>query len=121
MFDKSLELLVEGKYIAFAFAVTLGLAFNARSIVAFFDAFRKRRIDLLKEATSLSTISENLKSHFEDEIEGEYFRIAHKVKMDKGIRDACVELYLNIEKRIPFSHFINARYHFEAPGGHLRV
>jgi hypothetical protein len=120
MLEKVIEFFPELKYLALAVAIVPGLVFNAKNIIAFIDTFKKRRLDLLKEAMSHSA-NEKLKSHYEDEIEGEYFRIAHKAKMDKGMRDACIEFYLEMEKRIPFSHFIQARHHLEAPDGHLRV
>lgn len=120
MLEKVIEFFPELKYLAFAIAVVPGLVFNAKNIIAIVDIFKKRRLDLLKEALSHSA-NEKLKTHYEDEIEGEYFRITHNAKMDKGIRDACIDYYLEIEKRIPFSHFINARHHLEAPEGHLSV
>ncbi|MGD9169712.1 MAG: hypothetical protein PVI97_06575 [Candidatus Thiodiazotropha sp.] len=121
MFDTVIELFVEGKYLAFALAIVLGLIFNAHNILAFADRLKKRRIELLKEAADLSTISENLKRHFEDELEGEYFRLSHKARMDKGIRDACIELYSRVERRISFTHFIRARSHLELHDGRLLV
>ncbi|MBL1320844.1 MAG: hypothetical protein COA63_007250 [Methylophaga sp.] len=111
MYDKLVGLLSEGQYSAFAIAIALGVLFNASKILNFFDGVKKRRIDLLKEASSIRSLNENLKNHFEDEIEGEYFSLIHKVKMDKGLRDACIALYKKAERRLPFVHFLRAKMH----------
>lgn len=121
MFDKAFELFAEGKYMAFAVATVMGLLFNAKNILAFADIYKKRRIEILKEAIGLESINVNLKKHFEDEIEGEYFRLAHKVKLDKGIRDACIDWYYRLNRTISFSHFIRAKTHLDVQDGNLSV
>ncbi|XOB91768.1 hypothetical protein ACMC9M_15815 [Pseudomonadota bacterium 24LQ007] len=121
MFDKAIEFVAEGKYVAFSIAIVLGVLFNAKNILAFADTYKKRRIELLKEAVAIGSINENLKSHFEDEIEGEYFRLAHKVKMDKVIRDACIDWYAKLNRELSLSHFIRARPHLEVCDGELNV
>ena len=121
MFEKALEYLGDGQYITFAVATVVGLLFNAQKILSFADSFRKRRIELLKEALRFETINENLKRHLEDEVEGEYFRLTHKVKMDKGIRDASINLYTKLERQLSFLHFIRARNHLELINGDLKV
>lgn len=121
MFDKAFEFFTEGKYVAFAVATVMGLLFNAKNILAFADVYKKRRIEILKEAIGLESINVNLKRHFEDEIEGEYFRLAHKVKLDKGVRDACIDWYYRLNLAISFSHFVRARTHLEVRDGNLSV
>lgn len=106
MFDKALQLMTEGR-IAFAMiAVVFGVIFNAKKIVEFIDIFKKRRIELLQEASKSTAVSDTLKEHFHNEIEDEYFRLTHKKRMSKKIRELSLTLSKDID--IPFFHFIRA-------------
>ena len=121
MFDKAFELISQGEYAAFSFAIVLGILFNLKNILSFADIYKKRRIELLREAISIDSINGNLKVHFEDEIESEYFRLVHKVKMEKVIRDACIDWYVRLNRELSLSHFMRARGHLEIKGGKLEV
>ncbi|WP_166253907.1 hypothetical protein [Marinobacter salicampi] len=121
MFDKAFEFISTGEYAAFSFAIVLGVLFNLKHILSFADTYKKRRIELLKEAASITSINENLKVHFEDEIENEYFRLVHKVKMEKVVRDACIDWYAKLNRELSLSHFIRARSHLVLKDGKLDV
>lgn len=121
MLDKAVQFISEGNYLAFGIATVIGILFNIQKILTVADAFRKRRIELLKEAIGVTSKNENLQRHFQDELEGEYFRISHNVRMDKGIRDASIDLYLKLERQLPFVNFIRAKNSLELDEGILRV
>lgn len=121
MFDKAFEFISQGEYAAFSIAIVLGILFNLKNILSFADTYKKRRIELLKEAVSVDSINGNLKVHFEDEIENEYFRLVHKVKMEKVVRDACIDWYARLNRELSISHFIRARSHLEIKDGKLEV
>ncbi|MAR73477.1 MULTISPECIES: hypothetical protein [unclassified Halomonas] len=121
MFDKAFEFIFQGEYVAFSIAIVLGILFNLKHILSFADIYKKRRIELLKEAVFVDSINGNLKVHFEDEIENEYFRLAHKVKMEKVVRDACIDWHVRLNRELSIAHFIRARSHLEIKNGELEV
>lgn len=118
---QAITYLSEGRYSLFAALVCIGLFLNGQKLLTFFDSFKKRRLELLKEATEAYSIDDNLKTHLKDEIEGELFRLSHRVKMHKAVRDASLKLYFKHDRELPFIHFIRARQLLDVIDGILTV
>lgn len=121
MFDKGMEFLFEGKVLAFSIATAIGILLNAQKVLSFIDSYKKRRIELLKEATEFSGLSCKLRNQFNEEIESEYFRLVYRTKMDKSLREACLVLSENNKAEMPFIHFLRAGPHLSLNKGNLLV
>lgn len=119
MFDKALEYLSEGRVAFSIVAVIFGVIFNAKKVIEFVDVFRKRRIELLQEASKSEAVSPLLKEHFQKEIEDEYFRLAYKRRMNEKLRILVLEISNN--KDIPFFHFLRSASYLKNNNGCLSV
>ena len=121
MLDKSMEFISEGNLLAFSVAMVLGVLLNAQKILSFIDSYKKRRIELLKEAAEFPELSDKLKNQLNEEIESEYFRLAYRVKMDKPLREACLGLSEWNNSELPFKWFLRAEPHLILKRGTLLV
>lgn len=121
MIDKALKLLEEGELLLFSIAIVFAMILNIEKIMSFLDSRKKQRIELLKEAIEIPEIKEDLKSHFKNEIENEYFRLVHKVTMDKNIRELALEKYELLGGKVAFRHFKRASSHFVIVDGKLEI
>lgn len=62
----------------------------------------------MNEAIADDSISEKLKAHFKDEIQGEYFYQLHKMKVDKFKRDLLLETHNKLKGEITLKQFQRA-------------
>lgn len=87
------------------------IAINFPGILNYLGSLKQQRLSHVREALELAKGSEKLKRHFEDELEGEYFRLIHGVRMEKSIRDAVIDCHAKSGGSISFTHFLRSRPH----------
>jgi hypothetical protein len=98
----------KGNYEVILLVVLLSIAANFFKIVDFYESNRKRRVKDLYEAINSPTISHNLKTQFEEEIETEHFRIIHRIKISKITLDNLLFLHQRVGDKVSFYHLVRA-------------
>ncbi len=101
----------------FGYAVAMVLVFflvNTRNIVTFRDEHRKRKLNILLDASKSDEVSEDLKKHFRDEIEVEYFRLTYGVKVRRPLIRAMLRVSRFGNENIPFGLILSARKYFDS-------
>jgi hypothetical protein len=88
--------------------VALALIMNAQKIITFLDSNKKRRVNLLSEIASNDLVDDSIKAHIKNEINSEYFKIAHGVYLDKNKIITIIETHKKLNNIVPFRAFINA-------------
>ena len=86
-------------------------AVNLIGILNHLGSRRQQRLSHIREALELAKGNNKLERHFEDELEGEYFRLIHRVRMEKSIRDAVIDCHTKSGGSISFIHFLRSRPH----------
>ncbi|MDY6957457.1 MAG: hypothetical protein SVO96_11415, partial [Pseudomonadota bacterium] len=87
------------------------IAVNFPGILNHLGSLKQQRLSHIREALELAKGNEKLEWHFEDELEGEYFRLIHGVRMEKSIRDAVIDCHAKSGGSISFTHFLRSRPH----------
>lgn len=108
MIDKVLSYLEGGQYWLASVVIVFAVIVNIEKILSIVDTQSKKRLTLLKDAISDGSITENLKSHLKDEIQGEYFYQTHKIHMDKFKRDLLIETHNKLKGEITLKQFKKA-------------
>lgn len=93
MLDKFFDFIQSGEFgLALAIAV-LSLIANIERIMSIIYFYNRKRLSLLKEAVAEDSVSPNLKSNFIEDLQGEYFYLAHKVRVERFKRDLILKTY----------------------------
>lgn len=90
--------------------VTLGFTIivNLKNIFPLFDNYKKRRLNLLKEATSDENVNDQIKAHIQDEIDSEYFKLTHGVKVEKNKAICILNTHNKLGSSVPLRSYLNA-------------
>lgn len=108
MIDKVLSYAEGGEYFLASIALVFAILLNLEKILSIINTHKKKRITFLNEAIADESISETLKAHFKDEIQGEYFYQLHKMKVDKFKRDLLLETHNKLKGEITLKQFQRA-------------
>lgn len=108
MIDQALSYIAGGEYFLASIALVFAILLNLEKILSMVDSHKKKRIVLLNEAIADESISDHLRSHLKDEIQGEYFYQVHKMKMDKFKRDLLLETHNQLKGEITLKQFQRA-------------
>ncbi|HDY7702277.1 TPA: hypothetical protein RQK06_002295 [Vibrio vulnificus] len=111
MFIDFLEMLkdamLNGDYKLFLLIVSVGIIFNLNTIHRYLDARKKSRIELLKECKE-NTVESRLREHYDDELQMEYFRLAHKHKATPLEIKLMLDVVDSSDNRLKLFHFFRA-------------
>ncbi|MFZ6040303.1 hypothetical protein ACOV11_07290 [Vibrio natriegens] len=101
---------IEGGNFGYAFAIAIAfLLVNTRNVSVFWDERRKRKLNVLLEASKSNEVSEPLQKHFQEEIEVEYFRLTYGVKIQRHLITTLLAIKDTTNNRIPFNIIISSR------------
>ncbi|MGF1836795.1 hypothetical protein [Photobacterium sanguinicancri] len=116
--------LESGDYKFAFFAVIFIIIVNLRNILTFIDERKKRKLNIILEALNSANISGVLEKHLREEVEVEYFRLAHGVKLEKNKIEKLLSLKAFLKGRLPFHLILGARKYInnnEFSYGHANV
>lgn len=94
---------------------------NLKNIIPFFDNYKKRRMNLLKEVIADDGVDERVKKHIKNEIDSEYFKLAYGIKMDKSKVICILNTHDELGCCIPFRTYLNANYYIHVEGGSMKI
>ena len=103
------------------FFLGLTVIVNLKNIIPFLDGYKKRRMNLLKEVSTDKEVDELIKSHIQDEIDTEYFKIAHGIKIEKSKALCIIKTHKELDNRVPFKSFINAHSMIGIEKGKIKI
>jgi hypothetical protein len=106
--DKLIDSLSNGNVLLAMVIVAVALVFNYKKIVEFFEEREKARIVKLSEALQCEHISGLTKSHLEDELATELFKITTGIRLEKEFREAVIQAHKNTQGELNFIHFKRA-------------
>ena len=101
--------LESGDYKLAFFAVIFIVIVNLRNILTFIDERKKRKLNIILEALNSDNISGVLEKHLKEEVEVEYSRLAHGVKLEKNKIEKLIRLKAFLKGRLPFHLMLGAR------------
>lgn len=84
------------------------LLFNYKKIIEFIEERQKARVAKLSEALKCEHISGLTKSHLEEELATEHFKIATGMRAEKAFREAVIQAHQNTQGELRFVHFKRA-------------
>lgn len=109
--DKLVESLSNGNILLGFVIIAVALIFNYKKIVEFFEERKKVRIINLLEALRCEYVTGLTKSHLEDELATEQFKITTGVRLEKQFREAVIQSHKNADGELAFLHFKRALPH----------
>lgn len=108
MIDKVLSYAEGGEYLLASIALVFAILLNLEKILYIINIHKKKRMIFLNEAMADESLSDNLKAHFKDEIQSEYFYQVHKMKVDKFKRELLLETHNKLKGEITLKQFQRA-------------
>jgi len=106
MADKIMGYLQSENYALVFIFIAVSAFINSFKLIDFYYSHKKRRVTDLEVAIKSKYISPSFRSNLKDEIESEYFKVAHGVKASKEMIDTMLFLYKQVDKRVSFKHFV---------------
>ena len=108
MAETIIELLKTENYMILAVFISVSILLNLANIINFYSSHKKRRLNDLQLAVSNNELPEDFRNHLKNEIELEYFKIAHGVKISKLALNAVLVLLHRVGDRLSAGHVIRA-------------
>lgn len=109
--DKLIESLNNGNILLGVVIVSVALVFNYKKIVEFLEERKKARITKLTEALRCDFVTGVTKSHLEEELATEQFKITTGIRLEKQFREAVIQAHKSTNGEIAFVHFKRALPH----------
>ncbi|CCO46387.1 conserved membrane hypothetical protein [Vibrio nigripulchritudo SOn1] len=106
--DSYVKLLQEGDYIVVALVLAISAVFNLSKIVDFYKSNRRQRRESITNAIADPDLTPELKDHFRDELNIEYFRCIHGVKLSLPMLKAALVLNERISEQVSFRHVVKS-------------
>ncbi|GGI72049.1 hypothetical protein GCM10007978_07470 [Shewanella hanedai] len=94
---------------------------NLKNIIPFLDGYKKRRMNLLKEVLTDKDADKLIKQNIQDEIDSEYFRLAHGIKVDKEKAICILNTHKELGSKIPFRTYLNANYYIFIEDNKMKI
>ncbi|MUI54386.1 hypothetical protein [Aliivibrio fischeri] len=108
MAETIIELLKTENYMILAVFISVSILLNLGNIINFYSSHKKRRLNDLQLAVSNNELPEDFRNHLKNEIELEYFKIAHGIKISKLALNAVLVLLHRVGDRLSAGHVIRA-------------
>jgi len=109
--EKLVDKVKSGDYLSGALIVMVALIFNFKKIVDFLEDRKKARLLKLTEALECEHVRGLSKSHLEEELATEYFKIVTGIRLEKEFREAIIKAHRDTKGEINFTHFKRALPH----------
>ncbi|GAA3919119.1 hypothetical protein [Litoribacillus peritrichatus] len=109
--DKLIESLNNGNILLGVVIVAVALVFNYKKIVEFLEERKKARIAKLTEALKCDFVTGLTKSHLEEELATEQFKITTGIRLEKQFRESVIQAHKNANGELAFVHFKRALPH----------
>ena len=106
--DKLIESLNNGNILLGVVIVAVALIFNYKKIVEFLEERKKARITKLTEALKCDFVTGLTKSHLEEELASEHFKITTGIRLEKQFREAVIQAHRSTNGELAFVHFKRA-------------
>ncbi|CCN71697.1 hypothetical protein [Vibrio nigripulchritudo] len=106
--DSISKLLQEGEYVAVALVLAISVVVNLPKIMDFYRSSRKQRSENITNAIADPGLIPELKDHFKDELNIEYFRNIHGVKLGLPMLKAALILNERVSEQVSFRHVAKA-------------
>lgn len=103
-----------GDYLYAAISFVLFCILNFKSIANFISERRRQKISVLVEASQSDNISKKLKTHFENEIVLEYFRLNCGVKIGLSKINALLNVKELVSDLVPFHIIVSSRMYIDS-------
>lgn len=91
--------------------VAVALVFNYKKIVEFLEERKKARLVKLSEALKCEYVSGLTRSHLEEELVTEQFKVITGISLEKEFREAVIQTHRNTRGELNFIHFKRALPH----------
>jgi len=101
--------------------IVIALVFNYKKIVEFLDEREKARVVKLSEALKCQYVSGLTRSHLEEELVTEQFKVITGIRLEKEFREAVILAHRNARGEINFIHFKRALPHIVYKDAKLAV
>ena len=119
--DTLVESLNNGNILLGVVIVAVALVFNYKKIVEFLEERKKARIAKLTEALKCDFVTGLTKSHLEEEMATEQFRITTGIRLEKQFRESVIQAHKDANGEIAFVHFKRALPHLFCEQSILKV
>jgi hypothetical protein len=103
--------------LSFVISVVLILIFNHKKIFDLLDEIKKIRINKLKEALECDFLTGSTKSHLQEELINEYFRVSTGIRLEKQFREKLIKIHESTNGDLPFLIFKKALPHLNFKDG----
>lgn len=104
--DLYAELLQQGEYVVLSVLLAISTLINLPKIVSFYQSSKKQRGVSISNAIADPDVSQDLKTHLKEELDTEYFRNIHGVKLGLPMLKATLILNGRVSDRVSFRHVI---------------
>lgn len=109
--DKLLENLSQGNVLLASVIAIVVILFNFGKIIEFINDQKKSKIAKLGEALKSEYISGLTKTHLQEALATEHFKMATGVRLEKEVREALINTHQNTQGALRFVHFKRAIPH----------
>lgn len=103
--NKLIEAIEKGNVWVALTVVAVAIIFNLRTLFSFFEERQKARIIKLEAAIQCPQIVGSTKSHLENELAAEHFKITTGMRLEKEMRESLINLHKKSHGEISFAHF----------------
>jgi len=115
------ESLSDGELLTSAAFACLFLIVNFKKIVEFLEDRKKARVANLVEALKCDQITGLTKSHLEEELAAEHFKLSTGIRLDKEFREELIKAYREANGEVRFDHYKRALPHLKFRDNTLSV
>lgn len=119
--DILIESLNNGNILLGVVIVAVAFLFNYKKIVEFLEERKKERIAKLTEALNCDFVTGITKSHLEEELATEQFKITTGIRLEKQFREAVIQAHKSTNGELAFIHFKRALPHLFYDQQRLKV
>lgn len=119
--DRLIDSLSNGNLLLAGVIVAVALIFNYKKIVDFLEDRRKAKLVKLSDALKCEYIRDLTRSHLEEELATEHFKLATGIRLEKEFRDTLIAAHRSTKGELSFIHFKRALPHLHLEDSELSV
>jgi hypothetical protein len=119
--DKLIESLNSGNILLGVVIVAVAMVFNYKKIVEFLEERKKARITKLTDALKCDFVTGITKTHLQEELATEQFKITTGIRLEKQFREAVIQAHNSANGELAFIHFKRAIPHLFYEQSRLKV
>lgn len=105
------ESLSNGDFLLSTIIMILIFIANSKTIVKFLENRKKARVTNLIEALKCDHITGLTKSHLEEELAAEHFKLSTGIRLEKEFREELIKAYHDANGQVRFDHYKRALPH----------